>query len=647
MALYALDHGEVDVVPMFISEERRKRFLFTDPFYYVTHAIYAPRDGGTVGEIADLAGHSVAVVGNGYAAEQLRGLDQPIDRMEMEDIAAALRAVDEGRADFAVLATHTTRRLIADLKLPVDQVSPPIWPRAYAFAVDKEQTALLDWLQHQLQVSQANGGYYQVYEQWKNELEWHRPGLPDLLKKYSWLITPILTVLLLVSLWSWFLHRRVESRTDALTQALKHRRAAERRLADAAMHHAQTGLPNRGHFLHRLAEITRDRPGKALTVAAIRLNGIEEVVLTFGDKVATDLLRAFGDRLAEYGFDAIGYIGSGTFAVASRHRLKPVQLIDEITAPVQLEEMEIDPRLSVGVVDDHAADPPDERLRKARTAVAAATEGRRGWQTYHPNLEPDQRAILLLRDYWHHGTRDLTPYLQPQFDPATGRITGAEALVRWRHPQHGMLPPGLFVPILEKSGVIYRVTQWMIDQAVRLAHDFRRDGHPCPISVNIAASDILEHDLVGMIEATLKRHDGRPEDLRLEITETGLITEPDRVRGALDQLRTIGIACAVDDFGTGYSSLSYLSDFPVSTVKIDRSFVGKMGAHERQHTIVRATVQLAHELGLHVVAEGAEDWDTVNILRTIGCEGVQGFVYARPMPAGEFKGYLERHYQAS
>ena len=646
LALYALEHGEVDVVPMFISEERRTRFRFTDPFYYVTHAIYGHPKGPTAGEVTDLTGHSVAVVGNGYAAEQLRALGQSVDRMEMEDIAAALRAVDAGQADFALLATHTTRRLIADMGLTIDQVSPPIWPRAYAFAVDEDEPELLDWLQYHLQVSQANGGYYRIYRKWKNQLEWHRQTLSDVLRDYSWIIAPILTMLVLISLWSGLLQRRVETRTAALRRALGRRRAAERRLAHAAMHHPQTGLPNRAHFLRRVTQIRKKKPNGDLTVVGIRLNGIEDVVLTFGDKVATELLRAFGDRLDGYGFDAIGYLGSGAFAVASQRPLNPEHLVDVITTPVQLDEMEIDPRLSLGVVDEPGDDPPDELLRKARTAVAAATECRRCWQTYHPSLEPDQRTILLLRDYWHHGTLDMLAYLQPQFDPITGRVTGAEALVRWQHPQHGMLSPSVFIPILEKSGVIYRVTQWMIDQAVRRAKQFRAGGHPCPISVNIAAADILEHDLIGMIETTLYRHQGRAEDLRLEITETGLITEPERVRGALQHLRDAGVECAVDDFGTGYSSLSYLSDFPVSTVKIDRSFVGQMRSHERQHTIVRATVQLAHELGLQVVAEGAEDWQTVDTLKAIGCEVVQGFVYAHPMPADEFTAYLERHHKA-
>ena len=307
--------------------------------------------------------------------------------------------------------------------------------------------------------------------------------------------------------------------------------------------------------------------------------------------------------------------------------------------------MEIDPRLSVGLLDERGDDSPDELLRKARTAVAAAAECKRCWQRYQPDLEPDQRAILLLRDYWHHGTRDMLVHLQPQFDPVSGRVTGAEALVRWQHPQHGMLSPALFIPILEKTGVIYRITQWMIDQAVQLAKRFRADGHPCPISVNIAASDILEHDLAGMIETTLDRHEGRADDLQLEITETGLITEPERVRHALERLRETGVECAVDDFGTGYSSLSYLSDFPVSTVKIDRSFVGQMTSHERQYTIVRATVALAHQLGLSVVAEGAEDTATVETLKTIGCDVVQGFVYCRPVAAGEFGAYLAQHHQ--
>nr|WP_284047501.1 EAL domain-containing protein [Guyparkeria hydrothermalis] len=643
LAPYALDHGEVDAVPMFISEERRKRFRFTDPFYYVTHAIYGRRNGPTAGDVADLAGHSVAVVGNSYAAEQLRGAAQTVQHLELEDIATALRAVDNGRADFAVLATHTTRRLIADMDLAIDQVSPPIWPRAYAFAVDKDEPELFRWLQHQLQLSHANGGYYRVYENWRKELEWHRPGIIEFIAKYSWLVAPILTVLLLVSLWSWLLHRRVESRTADLTQALDHRREAEERLAHAALHDTPTGLPNRAHFLEELTRLAAKHPAHELTVAAIRLNGIEEVILTFGNAVGMELLRAFGSRLYSYGFEAVGYLGSGEFSVASHRPLSPEHLIRVITVPVQLEQMEMDPRLSIGVVRDQANDSSEELLRKARTAVAAAAENRRTWQTYEPDIEPNPRDLLLLRDYWHRGTRDMEAYLQPQIDPVSGRVIGAEALVRWRHPEHGLLSPGVFIPVLEKSGIVYRVTEWMVDQAVQLARQYRQAGRPCPISVNIAASDILEHDVVGMVRATLARHQVPASDLRLEMTETGLITEPARVRGALEHLCKTGVECSVDDFGTGYSSLSYLSDFPVSAIKIDRRFVAGITGSSRLLSIVRTAVELAHELGLHVVAEGAEDGETVETLRSIGCDAVQGFVYATPMPAAEFDHYLLQH----
>jgi len=205
----------------------------------------------------------------------------------------------------------------------------------------------------------------------------------------------------------------------------------------------------------------------------------------------------------------------------------------------------------------------------------------------------------------------------------------------------GLLRPDSFIPMLEKSGLIYRLTENMIDQAVQFSSLRRQQGSPCPVSVNVAVSDLVEHDLIETVKRTLEHYHADERDLRLEMTETGLISEPSRVRWILQDLQNMGIVCEIDDFGTGYSSISYLSDFPVNGIKIERMFVGSMSGDKRLRSIVSSTINLAHELDLHVVAEGPEDHETLNILREYGCDYAQGYIYTQPLTRSDFSGFID------
>lgn len=640
-ALQALDDGEVDVVPMFVSEERTRRFLFSDPFYYLTHGIFSRHGGEVASEAADLDGRRVAVVDGGYAWERLEPFGA--ERVPVRDIGAALEALTAGQVEFAVLARHTARRLISDGDLAVDQVSPPFWPRPYVFGVRGDAPETLAWLQHHLSLVQANGRYYDIYEDWEDELEWSEPDLLDVLRGYAWLFTALLTATLLTGLWSWALRRRVAERTTALRVELERRKAAETEVKYRAFHDMLTGLPNRSQFVKDLDELSARHPEGPLSVAFISLNGIEQLVLTFGYRVGETLVRSFAHRLSEFGFDALSHLGSGLYAVAKAGELSPDTLMQEITDPIQLDDMEIDPGLSIGLTSQRdRPTSPEELLRRARTALSAALANKRPWQEYDPSIEPDRESVILLRDYWRNGTRDFVAHFQPQVDLRDGSVVGAEALARWQHPELGLLMPARFIPFLEDSGLVHRVTMWMVDTAVGFAAQCRRDGRPLPITVNVTASDLLEHDLVTVVRAALGRHGAEATDLRLEMTESGLITEAARVRAILEQLNRMGIWCAIDDFGTGYSSLSYLSEFPVDAIKLDRAFIQSMRQDERHRLIVRSTIELAHGLGLSVIAEGAEDQETADLLADYGCDAAQGYVFAPALPEAEFLGFRDR-----
>jgi EAL domain-containing protein (putative c-di-GMP-specific phosphodiesterase class I) len=222
----------------------------------------------------------------------------------------------------------------------------------------------------------------------------------------------------------------------------------------------------------------------------------------------------------------------------------------------------------------------------------------------------------------------------------TGAVTSLEALVRWQHPQRGLVPPSDFVPLAERSGLMRPLTQAVLGAALREARTLRQNGMPVGVSVNLSTRNLLDPELAELVQKLLETWQVEPKYLSLEITESNMVSEPQRTLDVLAQLRRIGVRLAVDDFGTGYSSLQYLNRLPVDAIKIDKSFVRAMTGSESSTAIVRATVDLGHNLGFTVVAEGVEDRATWDAVAAASCDEVQGFLVARAMPAEDLRTWL-------
>lgn len=635
--LAALDAGEIDVVGMFASEERAQRLLFTEPFYYLTHGIYAPVNGDIAATPSELVGHRVAVVRGGYAGNRLRDEHPGVLLVEGRDIEAALMLLVGGEADFALVASHPARRFIGARDLEVDQVSRPLWPRSYVFAVKRDRPELRRWLQLQLSLVQASGRYYSIYEDWEEELEWSDPSFADLVERNAALVAAVATTLVVLLLWSVALKVQVSLRTRDLNEELKRRIRAEEEVRYRAFHDVLTGLPNRDQFLADIERLDSQRGEQPLSVACISLTALEQLVLSFGYSVGEELVRGFAKRVEATGADAVCYLGSGIYGVACIGPIEREDLLPWITAPLELEALNIDPRLAVGCAQ--AEDQPaDEILRRARTALSASKERLLDWQDYEPSIEPDPKAVELLHEFLNRGLDGIVVYLQPQIDIASGNCVGVELLVRWQHPELGLVMPDRFIPLLEQAGTIYQLTQRVVAEGARIAARHRRDQRPLVVSVNVAGADLTQPGFVEMVLSTIERARCLPGDLQLEITESGLVTDPEHARDVLESLRVHGVSCLVDDFGTGYASLSYLSEFPVNGIKLDRLFVGTMLADPRHQAIVRSSIRLAHDLHMQVIAEGVEDEATLDALRGYGCEMAQGYHFARPMPESEFDG---------
>ena len=414
-----------------------------------------------------------------------------------------------------------------------------------------------------------------------------------------------------------------------------------------------SGLPNRRALLEgaqrMLDDATAARPAALLL---LDLDGFKEINDSLGHHAGDQLLRQVGPRLADDLGEGglLGRLGGDEFAV-----LLPEASLDEAEARAErLRELILQPftvegiRLHVGVSIGVATAPVPaanvaELLRCADVAMYAAKSSREGVHVYLP--DPDGGAGDRLRTMEDLRTAletdQLLVHLQPQVSLADGRVVGAEALVRWQHPRRGLLSPAELLPAAEQAGLLRQLTDTVLELSL--------DGvvrwwpeHRVPVSVNLSAANVTDLDLPGKVQDALVRH-GLPADaLTLELVEDTLMSDPERGRTVLCELRRLGVRTSIDDYGTGYSSLAYLRHLPADELKLDRSLTHDVGSDPRAAMIVKHTVALAHDLGISLVAEGVEDDATGLVLRDLGCDVAQGWAIARPMPVADFLDWLER-----
>jgi EAL domain-containing protein (putative c-di-GMP-specific phosphodiesterase class I) len=319
-----------------------------------------------------------------------------------------------------------------------------------------------------------------------------------------------------------------------------------------------------------------------------------------------------------------------------------------LSTPVAIDELLLEVDASIGVaVAGRPATPAGESvsgpacqdiemlLRHADIAMYAAKAAGGGVVPYTSDLDTHDRSRLTqLTDLRRGlGRGELFVYYQPKISIDTGRVVGAEALVRWNHPTQGLLAPGAFLPTAEMTPLITPLTQIVLELAAKQAADWYRQGYAVPVAVNLAARTIHDSWVVQAVRDTLARHDLPASLLRLEITESTLLVNPRAAMSTLQALRAMGVGLSVDDFGTGYSSLRYLKHLPVDEIKVDRSFVATMLTSQDEAAIVKSVVDLGHNLGLTVVAEGVEDEGTLTALRALSCDIAQGYLIGRPGPA--------------
>jgi diguanylate cyclase len=457
--------------------------------------------------------------------------------------------------------------------------------------------------------------------------------------------------------------REVAELAQALEGMRQGIRERDQRITQLAYTDPLTSLPNRQQFLklvaHRLRPSTQ--APTACAVLMLNLDRFRLVNEALGRAIGDRLLREVGRRLAEVrahgkdeqANDVVARLGVDTFAVLlARPDPASVQaacmkIQHAFEKPVRLDEHRIDLSAGIGaaIAPGHGTE-ADLLAGRAEIAMLAAKREHAGFRIFEPAMDTATPAALSLLGELRQAIdkQQLRVYLQPRVDMASRKVTGAEALIRWQHPRRGMVPPMEFIPFAEQTGFVRHLTAWMLDASARAAQDLREAGLPLRVGMNLSTSD-LHDDLPRRLQLTLRQYDLPGSALGMEITETAMMDDPQRALRTLKTLADMGVHLSIDDFGTGYSSLSYLKRLPVHELKIDKSFVMHMEDNVDDARIVRSTIDLAHNLGLSVVAEGVETPAAWKLLAGLRCDHVQGFLIAQPMPVDAFASWC-RHWRA-
>ena len=430
---------------------------------------------------------------------------------------------------------------------------------------------------------------------------------------------------------------------------------AEEQLRRRALHDSLTGLPNRALLQDRVATAlaAARRTGTPVALLMMDLDQFKEINDTLGHSTGDRLLQEVARRLEHLlrDCDTVARLGGDEFAVlittdAEGAERVAERIVTTIAEPFDLGAVRVQTGVSIGIAraPEHGAD-PDTLTQRADVAMYAAKRAGRGFATYA--VEEDRSSVRRLalgtdlRDAVDRA--ELVLHYQPQLDISSGRVVGVEALLRWQHPRFGLLLPSEFIELAEVTGSIRPLTQWVIREAVTEASRLRDAGHDLVMAVNVSGRNLYEAELVGDIAEQLVRSRVRPDHLLLELTESQLVDDPSQVMTVLTLASEMGVRLAIDDFGTGWSSLANLTRLPIDQIKIDRSFVSRMLHGGDDAVVVRSILDLGHNLGLTVVAEGVEDEPTLQALADLGCDQAQGYHLARPVPAADLRTWLDAH----
>jgi diguanylate cyclase (GGDEF)-like protein len=460
---------------------------------------------------------------------------------------------------------------------------------------------------------------------------------------------------------------RIDSKDEIgeLGAAFNHMRGAistrERRILELAYSDELSGLPNRALFMDKLNQAVQGMVlgGHPMSVLVMDLDRFKLVNDSLGHQCGDEVLRLVGQRLATAvsresisTIRTVARLGGDEYAVllptdgGSAAEAVARRLLKALESPLQIDGVIVDISGSIGIVTAPGdGDDATTLMRRADIAMYTAKRSNGGFAHYDPALDRESPGRLSLMGELRNAVErnELTCFYQPKISLSTGAVSGAEVLLRWNHPDRGFLPPDQFIPFAEQTGFITEITRWVLRHAIEQCGIWRRQGRALNLAINLSARDLHMAELVPYIERQLAELAVKPDWLTLEVTESAVMSDPQRALATLESLHKMGIALSIDDFGTGYSSFSYLKKMPVDEIKIDRSFVMGLLTDNGDATIVRSIIDLGHNLGLKVTAEGTENEGVLRALAGLKCDLAQGYHISRPLPCEKFESWLDRY----
>ena len=428
----------------------------------------------------------------------------------------------------------------------------------------------------------------------------------------------------------------------------------ERQAMHEATHDALTDLPNRILLRDRLEQslLAATRGNHLVGLLILDVDSFKEINDVMGHDSGDLLLKHISVRLRELvrSTDTLSRLGGDEFAIVLSvvNNEKDVHEVcnkiqEAFSAPFQLNNMDLEVNASVGaaIFPKHGKD-ADSLLQKADIAMYVAKDEKRHFHIYdtHTDKSSSKRLSLLSQMRQAIINDEMELYYQPKVEACQHNVVGAEALIRWMHPDHGIVPPDEFIQLAEQSGLIINLTHWVIRKSAIQIENWRKRGIQLSVSVNLSPSSLLDTEFPDFMSGLLANHRLSRDALILEITETTLARDPELALNVLSRLQNLGLQISIDDFGTGYSSLAYMKNIPATELKIDRAFVEYMLEDESDMAIVKSTIDLAHNLRMKVVAEGVEKKDVASKLCELGCDVLQGYFFSRPLPLSDFEDWL-------
>jgi diguanylate cyclase (GGDEF)-like protein len=441
------------------------------------------------------------------------------------------------------------------------------------------------------------------------------------------------------------MRKQIHSRQDALEYQ--------------ALHDSLTGLANRHLLFDRLQQAIQHarRQQQSLAFYILDLDRFKEINDTMGHQVGDSLLEEVGLRLTETlrDTDTVARLGGDEFAILIEdcNLSKAIHVANKILSAFEqtyhVNNLHLYLNVSIGIAfypeHDHSA---QGLIQRADIAMYVAKRSKNGYAIYDINqdqhsinrlaLDSDLRAAL-------EDTEQLMLFYQPKQDLESNRVSEVEALLRWQHPEHGLVPPTEIIPLAEQTGLIQSLTYWVVEAAIKQHLAWRQESLMINIAINISTHNLQDKNFFPNIETLLLRYQVSGDFLIFELTESAMMSDPAHAIASITAFCKLGIQFSIDDFGTGFSSLSYLKQLPAHELKIDKSFVMNMHNNDNDAVIVRSIIELAHNLSLRVVAEGVEDKDTLDLLSILDCDAVQGFYIQRPASAGDITEWLSNHYK--